>query len=149
MKDALELTAPCGLDCFNCDFYLVTRDDPDAKKRIVEMSQQHNMPIEILRCEGCRAHDGKIPLQKHVFGEDHFCAAYECSQSKGVDLCCDCDDFPCDHLHPYADRADALPHNTKVFNLCLIEKMGLDKWAATKAADVRRDYFHKLWDLKS
>ena len=35
----------------------------------------------------------------------------------------------------------------KVFNLCLINKLGLDQWARTKAAEVRRTYFNTPWTL--
>ena len=62
-------------------------------------------------------------------------------------FCGDCDQFPCDNLHPYADKTATLPHNIKVFNLCLIKKMGLEKWAGSKAGDVRKTYFTKPWTL--
>ena len=66
---------------------------------------------------------------------------------KGYDFCCECDDFPCDHLHPYSDRANEVPHNTKVFNLCLIKKMGLEKWAEEKAGEVKSTYFKGKFKL--
>lgn len=145
--DYFQMTAPCGLDCFNCHFYLA-HEDQEAMKVVEKLSEKLNIPVEIMLCKGCRSHSGKIPLQQHIFGEAHRCAAYECSQkSKNLDFCGDCDEFPCDHLHPYADKANVLPHNTKVFNLCLINKMGLEQWAKTKAADVRKDYFNKPWSL--
>jgi len=34
-----------------------------------------------------------------------------------------------------------------VFNLCLINKMGLENWAASKASMVRETYFTKPWTL--
>lgn len=144
--DYAHLTAPCGLDCFNCAFFLVDSDE-EASQQIKEWSNELQIPLEIMKCRGCRPHDGQIPLQKHIFGEQHRCAAYECGKAKGHELCGDCDDFPCDKLHPYADKADTLPHNIKVFNLCLINKMGLEKWARTKAAEVRKTYFTKPWTL--
>lgn len=144
--DYFQMTAPCGLDCFNCQFYLA-KEDKEAQKTVEQISARYGIPLEILRCDGCRAHDGRIPIQKHVFGEGHRCAAYECAKAKGNDFCGDCDDFPCDHLHPYADRAAELPHNTKVYNLCLINKMGLEKWAELKASEVRDTYFNKPWTL--
>ena len=54
----------------------------------------------------------------------------------------------CDNLHPYADMAEELPHNYKVYSLCLIKKMGLEEWAKSKAAEVREVYFNKPWSLK-
>lgn len=144
--DYHRMTAPCGLDCFNCPMYLAD-EDAEAMNQLEQWSVQYNVPVEIMKCKGCRNHNGRIPLQLHLFGEEHRCAAYECSHEKGEEFCGQCGDFPCDNLHPYADRAGELPHNTKVFNLCLINKMGLEKWAEGKAAEVRRDYFNKPWSL--
>jgi hypothetical protein len=146
--DYFLMTAPCGLDCFNCHFFLAN-EDQEAREKVEALSKQLSIPVEIMLCRGCRNHRGKIPLQQHIFGKSHRCAAYECSQKKhGVDFCGECEEFPCDYLHPYADKADILPHNTKVFNLCLINRLGLDKWAETKAAKVRETYFTKPWTLK-
>ena len=75
------------------------------------------------------------------------CNVYKCINTKDFDFCCDCSDFPCDHLHPYADQAAERPHNTKVFNLCLIKKMGLKSWAENKARDVKRTYFRGEFKL--
>jgi len=40
-----------------------------------------------------------------------------------------------------------VPHNTKVFNLCLIKKMGLEAWAETKAKNVKHTYFKGQFKL--
>ncbi|MCG8633458.1 MAG: DUF3795 domain-containing protein [Desulfobacterales bacterium] len=145
--DYFQMTAPCGLDCFNCNFFLA-REDQGAMESVKKMSKAYNIPVEIMLCRGCRNHDGQIPLQKHIFGDAHCCAAYECAKERGVSHCGECGDFPCDNLHPYADRAEELPHNIKVFNLCLINKMGLEAWAESKADKVRNTYFTKPWTLE-
>lgn len=75
------------------------------------------------------------------------CSVYRCIQTKGIDLCSECDDFPCDALHPYTDKASAVPHNTKVFNLFLIKKMGLETWAKEKAQAVKNTYFKGKFKL--
>ena len=144
--DYFQMTAPCGLDCFNCHFFLA-RETQEALDKVETLSKEYNIPIKIMLCKGCRSHNGQIPLQKQLFGEEHRCAAYECSQEKGLKFCSDCEQFPCDNLHPYADKAGVLPHNIKVFNLCLINKMGLEKWAESKASEVRQVYFTKPWTL--
>ena len=69
------------------------------------------------------------------------CNVFRCTRDKGLRFCYECADFPCDYLHPYADMALQRPHNTKVFNLCLIKKMGLESWAQTKAKRVKDTYF--------
>ena len=120
--DYRSLTAPCGLDCFNCTFYLAP-EDPEAMDQLKQWSEKYGVPLEVMNCRGCRAENGRIPLQMHLYGEDHRCAAYECAQDKENHHCVQCEDFPCDRLHPYAGRVESLPHNIKVFNLCLIKKL--------------------------
>lgn len=144
--DYFQMTAPCGLDCFNCHFHLAN-ENQESMAIVEKISNEYKIPVEAMLCKGCRAHNGQIPIQKQVFGEAHHCAAYECSQEKGCSFCADCDQFPCDNLHPYADKAADLPHNIKVFNLCLIKKMGLERWAEHKAIEVRKVYFTKPWTL--
>jgi hypothetical protein len=132
-----KMTAPCGLACFNCVVYLANKD-AEVKKRV---AKQFDMPEEEVGCPGCREVKGKCPVVPMS------CRVFPCAEKKDVKFCCDCPDFPCDLLHPYKDKADTLPHNTKVFNLCLIKKMGLEKWAKEKAKAVKEDYFYKKWEM--
>ncbi len=131
--DFRNLTAPCGLDCFNCAMYQACENE-ELRRGIAE---HMGIPVELAACRGCRNEKGQIPF----LPLSEPCSVYKCSCSKEKEICCDCDDFPCDHLHPYADKASSVPHNTKVFNLCLIKKMGLEKWAEEKAASVKKTYF--------
>jgi hypothetical protein len=127
------MTAPCGMDCFDCPMYLAN-EDPELRTRI---SERLSIPYEATKCEGCRNARGTIAF----LGSTGPCGVYKCTDRKGVTFCHECSDFPCDHLHPYADQASVRPHNTKIFNLCLIKKMGLELWAETKAKSVRETYF--------
>ena len=128
-----ELTAPCGLDCFNCPMYLANEND----ELRAAIAKRQGLSFDEAVCSGCRAHGGQIPF----LGMNEPCNVYRCISGKGIDFCSECGDFPCDHLHPYADRASEVPHNTKVFNLCLIRKMGLAGWAQEKAKSVKSTYF--------
>jgi hypothetical protein len=129
--DYEQMTAPCGLACFNCVVYLANENQEIR----AAVAQQTGLPAEKVGCKGCREVKGKCPV---LPGE---CHVYPCAEQHGVKFCCDCSDFPCDFLHPYADQAAQLPHNTKVFNLCLIKKMGLEEWAKDKAKAVEETYF--------
>jgi hypothetical protein len=137
--DYLEMTAPCGLDCFNCPMFLA-RENPGLRQKV---AQNLGIAEEAAVCLGCRPQKGTIPFLK--MGEP--CQVYRCIDQKDFDFCCDCSDFPCDHLHPYADQAAMRPHNTKVFNLCLIKKMGLEPWAKTKAKSVKDTYYKGKFKL--
>jgi len=135
----LQMTAPCGLDCFNCPMYLAN-EDQELKAGI---SEKMKIPIELASCKGCRNHGGIMAF----LGMSGPCNVYQCIEKRGIKLCSECTDFPCDHLHPYADKASLVPHNTKVFNLCLIRKMGLEAWAKDKAKSVKHTYFSANWKL--
>lgn len=131
--DYKHLTAPCGLDCFNCPMYLAGNDETLRNK----IAQSLHKDYEQVICKGCRNESGKI----ECLNMQKTCNIYACTHSKKVDFCYECIDFPCDNLHPYADKASQVPHNTKVFNLCLIKKMGVDTWGAEKAQSVKKTYF--------
>lgn len=133
------MTAPCGLDCFNCVMYKASQDDSLRESIAPKMA----LAPDEAQCPGCRVVEGKITF----LGMSGPCKVYRCIQDKGFDLCCDCEDFPCDNLHPYADMAQRRPHNLKAFNLALIKKMGLEKWAETKAKAVREAYFKGKLEL--
>ena len=133
--DYTQLTSPCGRDCFNCPLYLAR--DNERLQRIV--SKKMGIPLENAVCQGCRNEKGVIPFLK----EYGTCNLFQCTQDKGITFCFECDDFPCDHLHPVADRASEFPHNTQMFNLMLIKKMGVEAWAKEKAKSVFDVYFRR------
>jgi hypothetical protein len=60
--------------------------------------------------------------------------------------CAECKEFPCEYLHPFSDQA-MKPHNTKVFNLCRIKNVGIEKWAKNEAGEILDKYFYGTWTL--
>lgn len=135
MKDKKDLTAPCGLDCFNCELY--------EDNLTEELSERIHSKMGVLKgeiaCRGCREQDGKH------FHLPNGCATLDCVKAKNVALCCGCNDFPCALLAPTADQAAKYPHNFKVFNLCRIKKVGLERWIQEEAGQIRKKYFtHKF-----
>ncbi len=131
MKDKKALTAPCGLACFLCDFY-----EDNLTDEVAELTHlKFGVPKKEIPCKGCRGQDGKH------FHLPHGCATLDCVKAKGVTLCCECNDFPCAFLAPTADKAAHLPHNTKLYNLCRIKKMGLERWIEEEAGQIREKYF--------
>jgi hypothetical protein len=115
--------------------------DNDKLRSMV--AKNMNLTFEDAVCNGCRNQKGMCSA--HSLEEP--CSVYKCIEKKGLDFCFECTDFPCDFLHPYADQASLRPHNTKVFNLCLMKKMGVDDWAQTKAKKVRDTYFKEKFKL--
>jgi hypothetical protein len=132
MKDKKRLMAPCGMDCFNCEIH-----ENNLTSQVAEVLQgKYGWPKGEIACKGCRQQDGK-----HIHLPKEGCATLDCVKAKGVDLCCDCNDFPCSLLAPVADLAAIRPHNMKVYNLCRIKKIGLEHWIQAEAGQTRKKYF--------
>jgi len=39
------------------------------------------------------------------------------------------------------------PHNTKVYNLCRIKNIGLEKWAKDETGGILDKYYYGTWTL--
>jgi hypothetical protein len=46
-------------------------------------------------------------------------------------------------LQPVADRADRVPHALKIYNLCMIHKMGVEKWATEHSKRLFAEYYSR------
>ena len=132
MEEKKDLTAPCGLDCFHCELYEDNLTDKLAELIHAKMGVTKGE----IACKGCRRQDGK-----HYHLPPEGCATLNCVKSKEVEFCCDCADFPCAFLAPTADKASQYPHNMKLYNLCRIQKVGLEGWITEEAGQIRKKYF--------
>lgn len=128
-----KLVAPCGIDCGSCELNMC-KDNP----QLLTYLASKGIPKEKLPCAGCRDIKGRCP----VIGIQ--CATYVCAAGKGVNVCYDCAGYPCVKLQPSADRADVLPHNTKVFNLCTIKRIGVEKFVEISPEIKERYYKGKM-----
>ena len=77
--------------------------------------------VQSFDCKGCRTTKGQI-LNFPV------CKTFQCITDKGYEFCYECEDFPCEKLQPIVNFKIFTPHNSKVYNLVMIEKLGLSKW---------------------
>ena len=139
--DYKKLTAPCGRDCFNCFFYLASKDDQYRKM----LAEKLGFETDKVTCEGCRNIKGNCQILRN-YGFDGKCKIFKCVEKHQVEFCNDCNEFPCDLLHPLAHGADKFPHNLKVFNLCMINKMGLENWAKNKSKSSWDRYYNDKLD---
>ena len=116
------LISPCGLYCANCPLYKA-RTDESLRNKIAE---RQGIPAEkVLVCAGCRPSNGVVPES----GGASVCDTYACAlNDKKIEFCYECEDFPCLKLAPCADRAQEIPHNTKIYNLLWLHKLGIDAW---------------------
>ena len=131
MKDKRALTAPCGLDCFNCELYIENLTDKLAGL----INEKLGIVKQDIPCRGCRQQDGNY---WHLGLEG--CVTLDCVKEKAVDFCFNCYEFPCAKLAPTADGAARYPHNMKMYNLCRIKQVGLEMWIE-EAGLIRKKYF--------
>ncbi len=150
--DYKNMTAPCGIPCFECIAYKANSNEV-IKRRI---SENMGLDYDKSSCEGCRNRHGIgfLSESNNVFPEGRCimmndkgeCYIYHCVENMHIHNCSECDDFPCDRLQPLADKAHIIPHNLKNYNLSLIKKLGLEKWAKEKAGKVWIDYMTKKFE---
>ena len=119
-KDKLEMISPCGYYCPGCPEYINTVCTDEVM--IDNMAKRANKSIKDLRvCKSCRAAEGK----PHEF----FCPTYDCCvNKKGLEFCYQCEDFPCLKLAPISQWACVRPHNSKIYNLLILKKWGIDTY---------------------
>jgi hypothetical protein len=129
LTDRLSMVAPCGIDCGICELHTLT-----VNGALYESLIQRGIPKEKLPCPGCRAIEGNCPVKPAV------CDTWKCVKENELEFCSACTDFPCNRLQPCADRTDVLPHNLKVFNLCLINQIGL-KAFTEKSSEIKLKYY--------
>ncbi len=139
IMDYQQMTSSCGLDCFNCPAYLAN----DYLKLRIDIAERLGLLPEKATCNGCRNPEGIIAF----LGDQGPCVVFNCTKQKGITYCCECAEIPCDHLQPYADQAAVRQHNTKLFNLCLIKKMGVERWAEEKSLKVKQTYFQGKFSM--
>ena len=77
--------------------------------------------VKAFGCKGCREVKGQL----HNFPT---CKTYKCVTDKGYEFCNECGDFPCEKLQPIVNFEIFTPHNSKVYNLVMIQKLGLEEW---------------------
>ena len=62
--DYHKMTAPCGLDCFNCVNYLANENE-EARKRLERDTRINGVPVDLMLCQGCRNQQGVLESHKH------------------------------------------------------------------------------------
>jgi hypothetical protein len=133
LKERFNLLAPCGIDCGICELYLC-RDN----KELLDSLISKGIPGDKLPCPGCRAVKGHCPVLPST------CETYKCIRLQHLGFCFECDEFPCLKLHPAADRANILPHNLKIYNLCQLQNLGPEEFIALAKENKKRYYEGKM-----
>lgn len=112
--------AACGLYCGACD---VLRANTTGS--IEALAGKWGVDPDDLICQGCQTDT------IGVFCRD--CGFRECTRSKGIAHCSECDEFPCDALVRFRD--DEVPHHSGVLrNLEEMREVGVERWLEDQRA---------------
>lgn len=133
-----NLAAVCGLYCEACSWFISTNEDPE---RLKKLAAQQNWLVEDSKCYGCRS-GKRLPY----CGK---CRMSACAAERGIDFCCECEEYPCDDLKQFQT---AMPHRIELWvNLNRIKSVGYRQWLK----EVRENYvclrcetLNSAYDLK-
>jgi len=97
MSKGNQLIGVCGLDCEQCDIRWAS-DDPKLALKIADWLRQNwslQVRTENVHCSGCKG-----DRAKHWSAD---CWILQCCiDMKGLESCCQCQDFPCSRLNEWA-----------------------------------------------
>lgn len=98
-----KMIAFCGIVCTECPAFLATQKDDDNERRKVAELWSKEFKAEIkpedINCDGCLSEDGKL------FSHCKVCEIRKCGQERGVKNCAYCNDYACEKLSKFFDKA--------------------------------------------
>ncbi|MCK9616439.1 MAG: DUF3795 domain-containing protein [Lentimicrobiaceae bacterium] len=111
----IKISSACGLHCQVCSIYIGTRED---MKRLEFISSRMNVPVEVMKCNGCRS-------EKRA-GHCQQCSFLKCIAEKNIDYCGQCDEYPCETLEKFKQER---PHRMDLYSdtACLLSR-GIEIW---------------------
>ena len=109
------LTAPCGIDCLNCEYF---HKNMDGK---LKMKLMKSIDCDNVGCMGCRSEDG-CRYYKDA------CEVLKCVNSKGHYFCQECKCFPCDKYKVGAEKCGFGTMELMMHNLCHVRNHGIEEW---------------------
>lgn len=103
----------CGLYCGACIILVANQ-----RNEVEKYADKWTMKAEDIRCNGCKTEVKSVYCQN--------CDIRKCAESKGIEFCFECDEFPCEMLQNFV--RDFAHHRPALINLKSIKQNGLDQW---------------------
>jgi len=105
-----DMIAFCGINCSKCPTYVATQNDDNAERKDVaeKWSKEFNVSIkpEDINCDGCLA------TTERIFNYCRVCNIKKCGTEKKVKNCAYCDDYACEKLSKFHERATPVVKQT-------------------------------------
>ena len=97
------MIAYCGLVCSSCPTFLATQNDDDsAREKTAAFYTEKfgfNLKPEDINCDGCLA------TTERIFNYCKICRIRKCGMERKVKNCAYCEDYACDKLNQFYERA--------------------------------------------
>jgi len=104
----------CGLYCGACEVL-----HANMENRLDEKSSEWGVDPAQMRCHGCKSDVLSIYCRD--------CELRTCAESKGLDYCYECEEFPCQRLENF--NHDKVPHHVMVIiNQKVLAERGPEQW---------------------
>lgn len=115
----------CGIYCGACE--IMNAETSQDKMRIAQIWEGvFEASPEQMDCSGCKT--------DRLFFNCEQCRMRPCAQSRGVECCIECEDYPCDYYQQgkiMVERLPCLKHmNAIIRNLRYIRDHGVEQWLA-------------------
>jgi hypothetical protein len=98
-----KMIAYCGIVCTDCEAFIVTQQNDNAKRKELAASWSkrygHEFKPEDINCDGCLSLDGR-----HI-GYCNVCEIRKCGMEKEVENCAYCIDYKCEKLEKFHEQA--------------------------------------------
>ena len=98
-----KMISICGIKCNECEAFIVTRANDDAKRAEVAATWSKMYGADIkpsdINCEGCTS--GSTVLFQHC----SVCELRKCGMARGVVNCAHCEDYACEKLTGFFNMA--------------------------------------------
>lgn len=109
------LSGVCGVFCQSCTVYIGSHEDP---KRLEILADRLKCEPEDLHCSGCRSDNRSFHCRS--------CRFISCAESKGVDFCAECQQYPCEEILLFQKQ---MPHRAELLETnAIITECGQRKW---------------------
>ncbi len=114
-ENGKQFAAVCGLYCPACTLYIGSTEEPE---RLAGIAGRFGVSIEEARCHGCRSEVRSFYCET--------CDIKTCADERGVELCAQCLDYPCNMLEEFQAQR---PHRAELFEDGeRIREVGFKQW---------------------
>jgi hypothetical protein len=112
-----NLISACGLYCGACGIYIATQEN-DADK-ILQYAVVLKQSYDETLCDGCGSKRKSLHCLK-------TCTFIDCKLRKGVNMCYECIEFPCQELVNFKSK---MPHRAEIIDsLIRMKEIGKEPW---------------------